>query len=430
MTNYDQLLDWLFARTAMFQRVGADAYKPGLGTTLALASAWGNPQKKFKSVHIAGTNGKGSTAHSLAAICQAAGYKTGLYTSPHLVDFRERMRVNGRMIDRQFIIDFLHRFQTDEVLQALNPSFFELTTIMAFAWFAQERVDIAIIETGLGGRLDSTNIITPLCSVITNIAFDHTALLGDTLEQIAREKAGIIKHGVPVVVGRAEGIVREVFLKKAEEESAPIVFASEIKPYNSYEREDDFIVYSTDKGIVKADLCGECQPENAATILCAADILSADLPNISFEAIQKGMSQVVASTGLMGRWMTVERKPMRVVCDTAHNADGWRTIAPSLRRLAESGRLHMVLGFVNDKDIQAIVPYMPADAEYYFVCPSVERGRAAESSAAICADYGIKGHVCGTVAQGIAEAKNAATEGDSIFIGGSNFTVADALTVL
>lgn len=427
--NYEETIDFLFERTAMFQRQGNGAYKPGLGTTLALAGAWDNPHTKFRTIHVGGTNGKGSTAHTLAAVLQSAGYRTGLYTSPHLLDFRERIRVDGEMVSRDFVVEFVEEFLASEALVALSPSFFELVTIMAFAWFARQKVDVAVVEVGLGGRLDSTNIISPELSVITNISLDHTALLGNTEAEIAGEKAGIIKPGVPVVIGEAAGAVREVFESKAREEHAPIVFAQDRRPFASCLNLGDLLLYKgTPWGDIEGELCGACQSLNGATIMTALEVLK-DKFAIDGEAVRRGFAHVCELTGLMGRWMEVEAAPVRVVCDTGHNVGGWQHLGSTLAEIAEQGNLHIVIGFVNDKDIAHIVDFLPRKAKYYFVCPSVERGRSAQSTAEYCTAAGLHGKAYDSVAQGFEAAKKAATPGDTIFVGGSTFVVADFLAL-
>lgn len=428
--NYEETIDFLFKRTAMFQKQGNGAYKPGLATTLALAHAWNNPHRAFRTIHVAGTNGKGSTAHTIAAVLQSAEYKVGLYTSPHLLDFRERIRVNGQMVDRDFVVEFVAKYLASPELTALSPSFFELVTIMAFAWFAKQKVDVAVIEVGLGGRLDSTNIITPELSVITNISLDHTALLGNTEPEIAGEKAGIIKPGVPVVVGEAQGEVRRVFEQKAKQEGSCIVFAQDRKCFDECERIGNRMLYrGTPWGDVEGELSGACQSLNAATIMTALGILS-DKFNFSADDVKHGFAHVCELTGLMGRWMEVASSPVRIVCDTGHNVGGWQYLGRSLADIAAKGRLHVVIGFVNDKDIAHIVEFLPRQAMYYFVCPGVERGRESASTAAYCVAAGLQGRAYGAVAEGVEAARSAALPGDTIFVGGSTFVVADFLAML
>lgn len=406
--NYQQTIDFLYSQTPMFQQIGAAAYKPGLETVVALSDAFGNPHVQLKTIHVGGTNGKGSTAHSIAAVLQSQGYKVGLFTSPHLIDFRERIRINGEMIPREEVIEFVEKFQHMNDLP--RPSFFELTTVMAFDWFARSGVDYAVIEVGLGGRLDSTNIITPLLSVITNISFDHTAQLGNTLESIAGEKAGIIKRGVPVVIGEAEGAVRKVFEAKAKEMEAPILFA--------YEQE--FLP-------VRFSLTGACQQKNVRTIQTAISVLRKSV-EIADEAITAGLGDVQELTGLMGRWMTLSDRPL-TVCDTGHNEGGWQYISRQLNEY--DGDLVMVLGFVNDKDVSHIIPMIPERARVIYTRASVPRALPAEKLAEIAASLGRPGEVSTNVEDALRMAKERAaglTE-PMIFIGGSTFVVADLLAL-
>lgn len=432
--TYKETLEFLYSQVPMFQNLGAGAYKPGLGTTLALAAHWQNPHKQISTfIHVGGTNGKGSTAHTLAAVMQSAGYKTGLYTSPHLLDFRERIRINGNMVSEQFVTDFVAEYTACKELTALRPTFFELTTIMALSYFAKENVDVAIIEVGLGGRLDCTNIITPCLSIITNISLDHTALLGDTEVEIAREKAGIIKHGIPVVIGRASGAVRKVFADKAAEEDAPVTFACD-KPFFTTLTSGDSTTRrhyrNTPWGELEGELTGDCQIENTATILAALEILKHRFTRIDSRAVKAGFANVCELTGLMGRWSILQHEPVEVICDTGHNIGGWQLLGPKLKDLASRKRLHMVLGFVNDKDVGAIMGQMPQNAVYYYATPSVNRGRAAEETAAVAASFGLAGKAYGSVAEAFTAAREAATAGDTIFVGGSTFIVADLLAYL
>lgn len=411
----------------MFQSVGAGAYKPGLDTVSRLSSRFGNPHERLRAIHIGGTNGKGSTAHTIAAVLQAAGYKVGLFTSPHLIDFRERIRVNGKMIPENGVVSFVERYLATGD-DSLRPSFFELTTVMAFEYFARENVDVAVIEVGLGGRLDSTNILTPLLSVITNISLDHTALLGHTTSEIAREKAGIIKPGVPVVIGEADDTVAKIFADTAAERRAPIIFADKTKTFDSAEMHDDRIVYrNTFRGDLRGELCGDCQVKNAATILCALNHLDSMGFDISADAVAAGFANVCELTGLAGRWMTVSEHP-RVICDTGHNTGGWQYLSERLATVAD--KLHMVIGFVNDKDISGILSMMPRNARYYFVKPSVPRGLDSSQLAALATAHGLKGRAYASVGDGYKDALSQAKEGDTIFVGGSTFVVADLLTFI
>ena len=424
MKEYNDAIEFLYTSMPMFQRVGATAYKPGLDTVKLLDEQFGNPHLKYRSIHIAGTNGKGSTAHTIAAILQSAGYRVGLYTSPHLVDFRERIRVNGKMISHEAVVDFVNRYRA----MSLNchPSFFELTMTMAFEYFANEKVDIAVIETGLGGRLDSTNIITPILSVITNISFDHTAFLGNTLPAIASEKAGIIKSSVPVVIGEAQGEVREVFVQKAKEQDAPISFAEDNICFDRVESLNDSVLYrATRYGDIVGELVGDCQPKNAATILTALPLLEAQGLTITSQAVKEGFAHITTLTGLMGRWMTLQRNP-HVVCDTGHNVGGWEYISRRLHSI--EGTLHMVIGFVNDKDVSHILEMMPKTARYYFTNAQIERAMPAPQLAEIATQCGLIGEQYPSVEEAYNAAFAAAQPSDTIFIGGSTFIVADLLT--
>lgn len=427
--TYQETLDYLFVQVPMFQNLGAGAYKAGLETTLTLAEHWGNPHRKLTTIHVGGTNGKGSTASTISAILQSAGYKVGLYTSPHLVDFRERIRINGEQVPKEFVIQFVEDYLSQKDLTALRPSFFELSTIMAFTWFAKQNVDIAVIEVGLGGRLDCTNIITPLLSIITNISLDHMALLGDTEAKIAEEKAGIIKKGVPVVIGSAQGEVLKVFKDKASEAGSVLTLASETKGYHGATIHSDGIDYiGTKWGDIRGELSGDCQLENTSTVLAALEYITPHFPKIDAVAVREGFGNVCRLTGLAGRWMELQHSPVRVLCDTGHNIGGWRLLGPTLSKIAEDSDLHMVIGFVNDKDVTAIMDMMPRKARYYFATPSVARGRDAASTAATAAKAGIQGKAYETVAAAYAAARSASKAGDTIFVGGSTFVVADLIT--
>ena len=426
MEEYNEAIEFLYTSMPMFQRVGASAYKPGLDTVKMLDDKFGNPHLKYKTIHIAGTNGKGSTAHTIAAILQSAGYRVGLYTSPHLVDFRERIRVNGTMISHEAVVDFVNRYRA----MSLNchPSFFELTMTMAFEYFAREKVDIAVIETGLGGRLDSTNIITPILSIITNISFDHTAFLGDSLKSIAGEKAGIIKPSIPVVIGEAYGEVRDVFAQKALEQHSPIFFAQDEQRFAGVDSLDDGLLYrATRYGDIVGELVGDCQPKNAATILTALPLLEAQGLSITSQAVKEGFAHVTTLTGLMGRWMTLQRNP-HVVCDTGHNVGGWEYLSRRLHSVEDT--LHMVIGFVNDKDVSHILEMMPKTAKYYITNATIERAMPASQLAEIAIQCGLIGEQYPSVEEAYNAAIAAAQPSDTIFIGGSTFIVADLLTSL
>lgn len=410
----------------MFQRMGANAYKPGLDTSITLDNVFGNPHLRFPSIHIAGTNGKGSTAHTLAAILQSAGYRVGLYTSPHLVDFRERIRVNGEMISHNAVINFVNRYQSLNL--DCKPSFFELTMTMAFEHFANEKVDIAVIETGLGGRLDSTNIITPILSIITNISFDHTAFLGDTLAAIASEKAGIIKRHIPIIIGEANDETKSVFDQKASQENAPITYAEERKVFSSIERCPSGYIYNgTAYGRIIGELSGECQQKNTATILLAIEQLKLMGWEILPEAVKQGFANVCKLTGLAGRWMKLQQSPC-VVCDTGHNVGGWEYLSRQLSQV--EGKLHMVIGFVNDKDISHILDMMPLNATYYFTRADIPRALPADEVKATALAKGLNGEAYATVAEAYRKALASASTTDTIFIGGSTFVVADLLSHL
>ena len=425
MKEYNDAIEFLYTSMPMFQRVGASAYKPGLDTVKLLDEAFGNPHLKYKTIHIAGTNGKGSTAHTIAAILQSAGYRVGLYTSPHLVDFRERIRVNGAMISHEVVVNFVNRYRAMSL--DCHPSFFELTMTMAFEYFANEKVDIAVIETGLGGRLDSTNIITPILSIITNISFDHTAFLGNTLTAIAAEKAGIIKPSIPVVIGEAQGEVREVFQQKADEQNSPIYFAEDVARFDTIEPLQDGLLYkNTPYGDIIGELMGDCQPKNAATILTALPLLAECGIKVSAQSVKDGFAHVGSLTGLMGRWMTLHRNP-HVVCDTGHNVGGWEYLSCRLKSI--DGTLHMIIGFVNDKDVSHILEMMPKTAKYYFTNASIERAMPVNQLAEIATKCGLVGFQYPSVEDAYKAALANATPTDTIFIGGSTFIVADLLAL-
>lgn len=424
--SYSETLNYLYTQLPVFQHSGAGAYKPGLGNALALAQMFGNPHKELRTIHIAGTNGKGSTAHTLAAVLQSAGYKTGLFTSPHLVDFRERIRVNGRMIPREQVIDFVERYR--EKPTVCEPSFFELTTIMAFEWFKDEEVDVAVIETGLGGRLDTTNIINPDLSIITNISFDHTALLGNTIAAIAAEKAGIIKHKVPVVIGRADKDEAKVFKAKAKAEEAPIVFADKQTCFHHTIPTPVGIEYiGTPFGDIHGELCGEYQLENSRTVISALQELKKLGYDIDDSAVAQGFANVTRLTGLMGRWMRIGQNPL-VVADTGHNIGGWKYLARQIN--AQAGHKYLVLGFVSDKDVSAVMAQVRniSDSTVLFTRASVERAMEPEALASKAAECGVRGECYATVGEAYKKALGLAAKSDMIFIGGSTFVVADFLS--
>ena len=431
MLSYKEATEFLFNQLPAFEKVGESGYKPGLERVVALSAAFGRPHARLKRViHVAGTNGKGSTSHTLAAILQAQGYRVGLFTSPHLVDFRERIRVNGSMISEEEVVRFVDTFRGLDI--EICPSFFELTTIMAFKYFADMNVDIAVVEGGLGGRLDSTNIITPTLSVITNISLDHTGLLGNTRAMIAREKAGIIKEGRPVLIGETDAEITPVFESIARDLEAPIYFAENIDPLIAAVEIGGLMKYTTrSHGTLQGDLTGECQIKNTRTVLAAIDIFRGQGVDISDRAVQTGLRNVVALTGLAGRWQTVGKDPL-TVCDTGHNPAGWRY---SVDRLASlPGTRHIVIGFVADKDVREILSMIAArkigHAIYHFVAPDSHRAMPADRLRSLAAEVGLSGHSYGSVAEGYKKALADAGKGDSIFIGGSNYVVAEALAIM
>lgn len=413
----------------MFTRIGAVAFKKDLHNTIALCENLGNPQNTFKTIHVGGTNGKGSTSHMLAAIFQQAGYKTGLYTSPHLKDFRERIRINGEMISENFVTDFVN--QQRNIIDDLSPSFFEATVAMAFSYFAEEKVDIAIIEVGLGGRLDSTNIITPELSVITNISLDHTNILGDTLAEIAAEKAGIIKPGIPVVIGERQEELASIFIKKAAETGSDIIFADQELYTDHTSRGNEYLstsVYKKEMPVYKnleLDLSGFYQLKNVLTVLQAIDILKLKGYDIAEHHIYNALKNVKTLTGLQGRWQKLAEQPL-VICDTGHNIAGINEVIQNIGKTAYA-QLHMVIGMVKDKDISGVLALLPVDAIYYFCQPQLERALPAANLAAEAKKYQLNGQVYSSVDEAVQAAKNKATAKDLIFIGGSTFVVAEAL---
>ncbi|GHT33243.1 folylpolyglutamate synthase [Bacteroidia bacterium] len=459
-SQYQETIGYLFTSLPMYSQIGAPAYKEGLDNALALDRYFGHPHRKFKSIHVAGTNGKGSVSHLLAAALQRAGYRVGLYTSPHLKDFGERIRVDGQMISKQFIVDFVssHRHFFD----TLHPSFFEMSVLMAFDYFAQNEVDVAVIEVGLGGRLDSTNIITPRLSVITNISLDHTNLLGNTLEKIAAEKAGIIKPHVPVVIGEASGGVRRVFEEKAARENATIYFAEEfysvlpviagltrnplatntwglrVKPAMTETQRVEPAMTNTFQyspktphknwwanGEINIGLLGDYQQKNLTTSLTAVQLLNENGFIIPEKAVQEGFADVVKITGLRGRWQVLQNKPL-TIADIGHNEAGIACVVSQLQKLP-CKRLHIVFGVVNDKDLSTILPLLPTDAQYYFTKADILRALSETELQTQAEKFGLQGVAYSTVQAAFSAAKNVATEADVIFVGGSNFVVAEAL---
>ncbi|WP_443938274.1 bifunctional folylpolyglutamate synthase/dihydrofolate synthase [Pedobacter sp. MW01-1-1] len=429
--NYQQTLDFLYSKLPMFTRVGASAFKKDLTNTLALCSALNQPQNNFKSIHVGGTNGKGSTSHMLASVLQEQGYKTGLYTSPHLKDFRERIRINGKMISKSEVISFVKNQKNN--IEEIEPSFFELTVAMAFDHFSRHQVDIAIIEVGLGGRIDSTNVITPLISVITNISLDHTNMLGNTLTEIAGEKAGIIKKEIPVVIGETHLETEKVFIQKAKNEKAPIVFADQHCTAKEIKLKNNKLQLSVfnEKGEklftnLQSDLTGLYQPKNILTVITALNILNqTDSLTISNENIYKGLSKVKRNTGLQGRWQTLGTKPL-VIADTGHNEAGIAEVIKNIEQTPYQ-HLHVVFGMVKDKDISNVLLLLPKNAQYYFCKPDLERGLPAEELLEQASMYNLKGNTYSSVKAAKDGALENASAEDLIYIGGSTFVVAESL---
>ena len=403
--NYQDTVDFLFTQFSSYQNKGESAFKPGLERILKLSELANNPHKKFKSIHIAGTNGKGSCSHMLSSILQEAGYKVGLFTSPHLIDFRERIKINGIKIPKKNIIDFVHKLKNKA--ESIQPSFFEYTTIMAFEYFASQKVDIAVIETGLGGRLDCSNIIIPEISVITNIGLDHQKLLGETLTEIAGEKAGIIKYGVPVVIGKKQAETVSVFDFFAQQNKTELIYA-----------ENTNVNY-------KLDLKGYCQKENSKTVLTTIKKLQNGGWKIQENAIKNGFNKTVKNTGLIGRWNILQQNP-KVICDTGHNEDGIKLI---VQQLADEifENLHIVWGMVNDKDSTEILKLLPKNAKYYWCSPKTERALATNELEARAFDLRLKGKTHASVLEAKEDAIKSGGKNDLVFIGGSTFVVAEAL---
>jgi dihydrofolate synthase/folylpolyglutamate synthase len=423
--TYQETIEYLYNQLPVYQKIGGIAYKEGLDNSLALDTYFAHPHTKYKTIHIAGTNGKGSTSHLLAAIFQEAGYKVGLYTSPHLVDFRERIRVNGEKISQQYVVDFVEKHR--EYFEPVEPSFFELTMMMSFLYFADMHVDVAVIEVGLGGRLDSTNIITPNLSIITNISFDHMQFLGNTLEKIASEKAGIIKKDIPVIIGEAEGEVKTVFVDTAERVGAPILFAEDEHIIQSSLKTASGWLFDTKYYLhLKGELSGYAQIKNATTVLCAVKELQKIGYTIPSKAVYNGFAYVTKLTGLMGRWQILQELHPKIVCDTGHNVAGMKYIAEQLAN-EKYDTLHIVLGMVNDKDIASVFELLPRKAIYYFTKASVPRAMNERELQMQAQKKGLMGYSYPTVAEAVRAAKDWAASNDFIFIGGSNFVVADAL---
>jgi dihydrofolate synthase/folylpolyglutamate synthase len=428
--TYKEALDFLFTSLPMYQRQGKAAYKSNLDNTHRLDLWFGHPHQNYPTIHVAGTNGKGSVSHMIASVLQASGIKTGLYTSPHLLDFRERIRINGQSIPEDEVTGFVTTNQ--EIIREVQPSFFEMTVAMAFDYFDREQVDVAVIETGLGGRLDSTNVITPVLSVITNISLDHTEFLGSELTSIAREKGGIIKQGVPLVIGRAETSILEVLRSMAREKESQVVYANQIyearfRTLNmdgSMQLRIGKYINTTIKTIT-SDLTGEYQQENIITALTAVEQLQKLNWKISESHIQEGFASVIASTGIMGRWQTIGSNP-RSICDTAHNVEGIAAVIRQIKQIPWH-RLHMVWGMVDDKDLDMILPLLPEEASYYFARSSVPRSMDSKMLAKRAREFGLKGFPFPNVEEAYRAAQKEAGVDDMIFTGGSTFVVADLL---
>ncbi|MEO5570971.1 MAG: folylpolyglutamate synthase/dihydrofolate synthase family protein [Bacteroidia bacterium] len=432
--TYKQTLDYFYSQLPMFHRVGAAAYKADLNNTIAICNLLDNPQNSFKSVHIAGTNGKGSVSHMLAAVLQEGGYKTGLYTSPHLKDFRERIRVNGKMISKKYVCDFTTKYKKD--FNKIKPSFFEMTVGLAFDYFKEKKVDVAIIETGLGGRLDSTNIITPILSVITNIGWDHANLLGNTLQKIAAEKAGIIKKNITVIIGETQPETKNVFIAKARAENAELFFADE--NYTAVLIKDGSLkngllnVKMIDAEFaalqfyqrVQLDLTGHYQLKNICTVFQSWRLLYNHF-QIEQKDFFSALKKVKQLTGLRGRWEIISKSPL-TICDTGHNADGIKEVLKQLRK-SKHKQLHFVLGMVNDKDVLGILKLLPCKAIYYFCKANIPRGMDAYELAQFAKIYNLKGEIYSSVKNALKEAQKAAAKNDLVFVGGSTFTVAEVL---
>jgi dihydrofolate synthase/folylpolyglutamate synthase len=434
--TYQETLDYLYERLPMFSRIGKAALKPDLTNTIKLCSALGDPQNKFKSVHIAGTNGKGSTSHGLATVLQHAGYKTGLYTSPHLVDFRERIRINGVPVSREWVVSFVA--QHKNLIEEIQPSFFEITVAMAFQAFAEAQVDIAIIETGLGGRLDSTNIITPLLSVITNISYDHKDLLGNTLAEIAAEKAGIIKPGIPVVIGEQHDETERIFFEHSVHKHATLYYAQSLwgmvrigydaryqyfKAVNNARRE----MYA-----LGTDLQGIYQQHNIKTILTAAELLSHQGFNLTTKEVIKALEHVKSTTGLRGRWEWVQQDPA-IICDVAHNTAGLKEVLEQFELPifnTKNARKHIVIGFVKDKDVAEALALFPKDAVYYFCNAQIQRALPAEELKQLAGQAGLNGNAYSSVTEAVLAAKEGMGDTDKLLITGSFFIVGEALELL
>jgi dihydrofolate synthase/folylpolyglutamate synthase len=427
--TYKHTLEYIYSQLPMYQRVGVAAYKANLDNTYKIINLINNPQNNFKSIHVAGTNGKGSTSHMLASILQHAGYRVGLYTSPHLKDFRERIKINGKKISKNYVVDFIKKYRSD--FEEIKPSFFEMTVGLAFDYFSVKKIDIAIIEVGLGGRLDSTNVITPLVSVITNIGWDHMNLLGNSLQKIAAEKAGIIKPNIPIVISETQVEVKNIFVKKAKEQKAPIFFADQEIKIESVKKSNNKLKIklrtpNSQLPTISLDLTGSYQTKNISGVLKTIEILNRENKfKISNSAVSKGLKQVQKTTGLMGRWQTLSKKPL-IICDTGHNKDGIKEVLKNIAATPHS-KLHFVFGMVNDKDISDILLLLPKNAIYYFCKANIPRGMEAKELMEKGNKIGLRGNDYKSVKQALKAAKSAASNTDLVFVGGSTFTVAEVV---
>lgn len=425
--NYQETIDYLFHQLPMFSRIGAAAIKKDLDNTIRLCEALGNPHQKLKTIHVAGTNGKGSTSHMLAAILQTAGYKTGLYTSPHLKDFRERIKVNGQLCDESFVVEFTEKVKS--LITEIEPSFFEITVAMAFEYFVHQNVDIAVIEVGLGGRLDSTNIITPELSVITNIGFDHMNLLGNTLDKIAFEKAGIIKQNIPVVVGETLPETKPVFIHKATAENAPLIFANEIRWISNWKQEHEHLITEVvtrkndDRRKYELDLCGFYQTKNLLTVLEAVHQLRQIGFSIDENAVLYGLKHSKKINGLHGRWEIIHHKP-KIILDVGHNEDGIKQIVEQIEH-NNFNHLHVIIGMVKDKEVEKALTLLPKYASYYFTQAHIPRALNAEDLRLKAQSLGLEGKVFANVNEAIATAKQHAKQDDLILVCGSVFLVGE-----
>lgn len=427
--NYPQTLEFLFSSLPMFQRIGAAAYKANLNNTLAISKLTNQPQNNFPSIHIAGTNGKGSVTHMLASILQESGFKTGLFTSPHLRDFRERIKINGQMIPESFVVQFVEQYKQD--FEIIKPSFFEMTFGLAMQWFSESKIEIAVIETGMGGRLDSTNVISPLVSVITNIGFDHTQFLGVTLQAIATEKAGIIKPGIPVIIGETHPVTAEVFISHASNNQSELIFADQKitlkaddpKIKNGLLNLSAHINHQELK--IESPLVADYQLNNISTVLATSHVLSSQYPAFQSLKIEDGIKKTLTNTGFTGRWQTLRQSPL-TICDIGHNADGIKAVVDQLKSLKYS-HLHFVLGVVNDKDIQSMLALLPVNATYYFCKADIPRGLDAHQLQETAKMHKLIGQVYPSVKNALNAAWAAAEKDDLVFIGGSAFTVAEVV---